>query len=80
MMYVELVYDQRNVSGLPNAATMIEAELAKRIHRVFPDAEIKVKARQANAVNSNASKQDKASINRIIEEMFAEADEWLVVE
>ncbi|ANE76137.1 DinI family protein [Dickeya solani] len=79
-MYVELVYDKRNVSGLPNAAEQIKNELAKRINRVFPDAEIKVKPMQANAINSNASKQDKSTINRIIEEMFNEADEWLTPE
>ncbi|ATO31739.1 DNA damage-inducible protein I [Dickeya dianthicola] len=79
-MYVELVYDKRNVSGLPNAAEQIKNELAKRIHRVFPDAEIKVKPMQANAIHSNAGKQDKSTINRIIEEMFNEADEWLTPE
>ncbi|GAB7260883.1 hypothetical protein DZS_30580 [Dickeya ananatis] len=47
---------------------------------MFPDAEIKVKPMQANAINSNASKQDKSTINRIIEDMFNEADEWLVQE
>ncbi|ACS87008.1 MULTISPECIES: DinI family protein [Musicola] len=77
-MYVELVYDRRNVSGLPNAEALIRAELTKRIQRTFPDAEVKVKPMQTNAINSNASKQDKSAINRIIEEMFNEADEWLV--
>ncbi|GAB7194327.1 hypothetical protein OS31_42990 [Dickeya oryzae] len=47
---------------------------------MFPDAEIKIKPMQANAINSNASKQDKSTINRIIEDMFNEADEWLVQE
>ncbi|AUH02113.1 DinI family protein [Prodigiosinella confusarubida] len=79
-MYVELVYDKRNVNGLQNAAVLIEAELTKRIHRVFPDAEIKVKPMQANTINSDATRQEKSTINRIIEEMFEEADEWLTME
>ncbi|WJV63280.1 DinI family protein [Pectobacteriaceae bacterium CE70] len=79
-MYVELVYDKRNVNGLQNAAALIEAELTKRIHRVFPDAEIKVKPMQANTINSDATRQEKSTINRIIEEMFEEADEWLTME
>ncbi|MBS0970212.1 DinI family protein [Chimaeribacter arupi] len=76
-MRVELIYDKRNVAGLPNAHAMITAELTKRVHRVFPDAEIKVKAMQANGLNSDANKQDKSVLNRLVEEMFDDADEWL---
>lgn len=79
-MFVELVYDKRNVAGLNNAHGMIEKELIKRVHRSFPDAEVRAKAMQANAINSDASKSDKAIINRIIEEMFNDADEWLVAD
>ncbi|KAA8995243.1 DinI family protein [Affinibrenneria salicis] len=79
-MYVELIYDKRNVSGLPDAAGIIHAELAKRVQRVFPDAEVKVKAMQANALNSDASKSDKAILNRLVEEMFNDADEWMVAD
>ncbi|MCW2477620.1 DinI family protein [Candidatus Symbiopectobacterium sp. NZEC135] len=79
-MFIELVYDKRNVTGLSNAHALIEKELAKRIHRIFPDADVRTKAMQANAINSDASKSDKAIINRLIEEMFNDADEWLVAE
>ncbi|MCW2475727.1 MULTISPECIES: DinI family protein [unclassified Symbiopectobacterium] len=79
-MFVELVYDKRNVAGLNNAHTLIEKELIKRVHRAFPDAEVRAKAMQANAINSDASKSDKAVINRLIEEMFNDADEWLVAD
>ncbi|MCW2483565.1 DinI family protein, partial [Candidatus Symbiopectobacterium sp. NZEC135] len=47
-MFVELVYDKRNVAGLNNAHTLIEKELIKRVHRAFPDAEVRAKAMQAN--------------------------------
>ena len=42
-MFVELVYDKRNVAGLPGAKTIILNELTKRVHRIFPDAEVRVK-------------------------------------
>ncbi|HHQ5868394.1 TPA: DinI-like family protein, partial [Enterobacter hormaechei subsp. hoffmannii] len=47
-MYVELVYDKRNVEGLEGARDIILAELTKRVHQIFPDAEVKVKPMQAN--------------------------------
>ncbi|CNE87346.1 DinI-like family protein [Yersinia mollaretii] len=79
-MRVELIYDKRNVAGLTNAGEMIKAELTKRVHRVFPGADVKVKAMQANGINTDANKQEKSVLNRLVEEMFDEADEWLVTE
>lgn len=77
-MFVELVYDKRNVEGLEGAREIILAELTKRVHQIFPDAEVKVKPMQANAVNSNCTKTEKEKLNRLIEEMFEEVDMWLV--
>ncbi|RLM21107.1 virulence protein MsgA [Brenneria alni] len=77
-MFVELVYDKRNVAGLSNAHVMIETEFVKRVHRVFPDADVRAKAMQANTINTDASKSDKAILNRLVEEMFNDADEWLI--
>ncbi|WP_410528913.1 DinI family protein [Serratia sp. AXJ-M] len=79
-MFVELVFDKRNVNGLPDAAEMIKAELTKRVHRIFPDADVKVKPMQANGLNSDANKSDREKLNRMLEEMFEEADEWLVTD
>ncbi len=76
-MFVELVYDKRNVDGLVGAREIILAELTKRVHQIFPDAEVKVKPMQANALNSNASKSDREKLNRMLEEMFDESDMWL---
>ncbi|CAI2408109.1 DNA-damage-inducible protein I [Serratia liquefaciens] len=79
-MFVELVFDQRNVNGLPDAAEIIKAELTKRVHRIFPDAVVRVKPMQANGLNSDANKSDREKLNRMLEEMFEEADEWLVTD
>lgn len=55
-MFVELIFDQRNVEGLPDAAEIIKTELTRRVHRVFPDAEVKVKPMQTSGLNSDAKK------------------------
>ena len=70
-MFVELVYDKRNVEGLAGARDIIHAELTNRVHRIFPDAEVKVKPMQANGLNSDASKSDREKLNRMLEEMVA---------
>ncbi|MCS4603342.1 DinI family protein [Enterobacter kobei] len=79
-MLVELVYDKRNVDGLTGAREIILTELTKRVHQIFPDAEVRVKPMQANALNSDASKSDREKLNRMLEEMFDEADMWLTSE
>ncbi|WKX27766.1 DinI family protein [Tatumella ptyseos] len=79
-MYVELVYDKRNVAGLDNAVDIILQELTQRVRRLFPDAEVRVKPMQMNSLNSDASKSDREKLNRMLEEMFEEADMWLVAE
>ena len=79
-MLVELVYDKRNVDGLQGAREIILTELTKRVHQIFPDAEVKVKPMQTNGVNSDSSKIDREKLNRMLEEMFNEAVMWLVSE
>jgi hypothetical protein len=79
-MFIELVYDKRNVAKLAGAREIILDELTRRVHRIFPDAEVKVKPMQANGLNSDASKSDREKLNRMLEEMFDEADMWLVAE
>lgn len=70
VMFVELVYDKRNVEGLEGAQEIILAELTKRVHTVFPASSVRVKPMQANAVNSNCTKTEKEKLNRLIEEMW----------
>ncbi|MDZ7278088.1 DinI-like family protein [Pantoea eucrina] len=79
-MFVELIYDKRNVAGLPGARDMILEELEKRVHRVFPDVEVRVKPMERNALETDMSKNDKATVARLVEEMFDEADMWLVAD
>jgi len=79
-MFVELVYDKRNVEDLPGAKDIILAELTKRVHRIFPGANVRVKPMQANALNSDCSKTEKERLNRMLEEMFEEADMWMVAD
>ncbi|HCR3328082.1 DinI family protein [Citrobacter portucalensis] len=78
-MFVELVYDKRNFDGLPGAKDIILGELSKRVHRIFPDADVRVKPMMTlPALNTDASKYEKEQICRTVQEMFEEADMWLV--
>ncbi|EDT9164496.1 DinI family protein [Salmonella enterica subsp. salamae] len=79
-MFVELVYDKRNVEDLPGAREIILNELTKRVHQLFPAAQVKVKPMQTNALNSDCTKTEKERLNRMLEEMFEEADMWLVAD
>lgn len=65
-MFVELVYDKRNVEGLEVASEIILAELTKQVHQIFPDAEVRVKPMQANCLNSDANKSDHEKLNRCL--------------
>ncbi|ENF8201550.1 DinI-like family protein, partial [Salmonella enterica] len=53
-MFVELIYDKRNVEGLPGARSIILNELTRRVQRIFPDADVRVKPMQANSLHSDA--------------------------
>ncbi|HEC5313576.1 TPA: DinI family protein [Citrobacter freundii] len=78
-MFVELVYDKRNVEGLTGAREIILNELTKRVHRIFLDADVRVKPMMTlPAINTDASKHEKEQISRTVQEMFEEADMWLV--
>lgn len=63
-MFVELVYDKRNVEGLEGASEIILAELTKQVHQIFPNAEVRVKPMQANCLNSDTNKSDRENLNR----------------
>ncbi|EAT1708575.1 DinI-like family protein [Salmonella enterica] len=65
-MFVELVYDKRNVEGLEGASEIILAELTKQVHQIFPDAEVRVKPMQANCLNSDTNKSDHEKLNRCL--------------
>ncbi|GAL44378.1 MULTISPECIES: DinI-like family protein [Citrobacter] len=78
-MFVELIYDKRNFDGLLGAKEIILGELRKRVHQIFPDADVRVKPMLTlPAINTDASKHEKEQISRTVQEMFEEADMWLV--
>ncbi|KAB8306857.1 DinI family protein [Rouxiella chamberiensis] len=80
-MFVEMIYDKRNFTGVPNANALILAELTKRVHGTFPDAEVKVKPMVTNSsINTDANKAQKAVLSGIVEEMFEDAGNWLAVD
>nr|WP_226795384.1 DinI family protein [Citrobacter freundii] len=64
---------------MPGAKDIILGELTRRVHRIFPDADVRVKPMMTlPAINTDASKHEKEQINRTVQEMFEEADMWLV--
>lgn len=80
-MFVELIYDKRNFAGLPGTREAILNELTKRMQRIFPEAEVRVKPMMTlPAINTDASKHEKELISRTVQEMFEEADMWLTEE
>ncbi len=80
-MFVELIYDKRNMAGVPNANALILAELTKRVHGTFPDTDVKVKLMVTlSGINTDASKAQRAVLAGIVEEMFDDAGNWLGVE
>lgn len=69
-MFVELVNAKRNFYGLPRAKDNIQGELSKRVHRIFPDGEVRVKPIMTMpATNTDASKYEKEQISRVVQEM-----------
>ncbi|MDS0450295.1 DinI-like family protein [Klebsiella pneumoniae] len=78
-MFVELIYDKRNFEGLTGVKETITVELTKRIHRFFPDADVRVKPMMTlPAINTDASKHEKEQISRVVQEMFEETDMWMM--
>lgn len=80
-MFVEFIYDKRYFAELPETNDRILAELEKRIHNIFPDAEVRVKPMAGNSsINTDANKAQKGKISEVMQEMFDDASMWLVDE
>lgn len=74
-MFVELVYGKRNFDRLPGAKDIILGELTKRVHRIFPGADVRVKPMMTlPAINTDANKHENEQISRTVQEMFEETD------
>lgn len=78
VMFIELVYDKENVEGWAGARKLILPELTKRVCQILPDADAKVKIVQTNGLKSDISKCDQGKLNCMLEDMFEEANMWLV--
>lgn len=63
-MFVELIYDKRNMDGVPNANALILAEL-----------KVKPMVTLSN-INTDTSKAQKTVLAGIVEEMFEDAGNW----
>ncbi|MDR3431573.1 MAG: DinI-like family protein [Rouxiella aceris] len=80
-MFVEQIYDKRNMSAVPDAKGLVLPELTKRVHRTFPDADVRVKPMVSlSSIITDASKAQKAIQAVIVDEMFDDAGEWLDVD
>jgi hypothetical protein len=78
-MFVELIYDKRNFEGLPGAREKILRELTRRVNHIFPEADVRVKPMMTlPGINTDASKHEKEQISRAVQEMFEEADMWMM--
>ncbi|KGT89291.1 hypothetical protein NG99_19945 [Erwinia typographi] len=72
--HIPPVHEKRNIEGLSNAKEVILSELDKRVKRVFPHADVRVKPMIGNSsINSDAT----VKLNTVIEEVFNEADMWM---
>lgn len=79
-MFVELVYDKRNFDGLPGAKDIILGELSKRVHRIFPDADVRVKPMMTlPKINTDASKHEKDRLVTLLRRCLKrQSSGWLI--
>ena len=79
-MRVEIKIDGRNEKSLPrDGLHQIAQELKKRLNKKYVGAETSTRfATATDIVITGASKEASKVIRKMVEEMFEEADEWLV--
>lgn len=67
--------------AFPGRKRRLQLNYRSGIHRIFPDADVRVKPMMTlPAINTDASKHEKEQISRAVQEMFEEADMWMVEE
>ena len=81
-MRVEIKIDRRNEKSLPSdGLEQIDRELIKRLNKKYHSTETSTRfATATDIVITGASKDASKVIRKMVEEMFEEADEWLVCE
>ena len=76
-MLIEMIL---NTALLPkNGLTLIQQEMERRVWQRYPDARIRMRKGTNNHLDIYAPKNDKEAANKLIEEMFNDAEEWLYV-
>lgn len=80
-MHVILSIDTNNPTFPKNGLLIVQAELAKRISRNYPQAKVTVKSSSTNGFKFDDVKEAQQKIIKtLVEEMFDEADQWLVTD
>ena len=81
-MRVEIKIDRRNEKSLPpDGLQQIAQELKKRLNKKYVSVETSTRfATATDIVITGASKEAAKVIRKMVEEMFEEADEWIVCE
>ncbi|ECG7233877.1 DinI-like family protein [Salmonella enterica] len=59
-------YGESQANDLSSEYSPLVIGLTKRVHQIFPDAEVRVKPMQANCLNSDANKSDHEKLNRCL--------------
>ncbi|AMH18701.1 DinI family protein [Hafnia paralvei] len=79
-MRVEIKIDRRNEKSLPSdGLVQIDRELKKRLNKKYHGTETFTRfATATDIVITGGSKEASKVIRKMVEEMFEEADEWLV--
>lgn len=79
-MRVEIKIDIRNEKSLPSdGLEQIDRELKKRLNKKYHGTETSTRfATATDIVITGGSKEASKVIRKMVEEMFEEADEWLV--
>ncbi|MEJ6062738.1 DinI-like family protein [Aliivibrio salmonicida] len=76
-MRIEMIL---NSAFLPrNGTALIQQEMERRVWQRYPDARIRLRKGTSNHLEIYAPKNDKEAANKLIEEMFNDAEEWLYV-
>ena len=77
IMRIEMIL---NSALLPkNGTALIQQEMERRVWQRYPDARIRLRKGTNNHLDIYAPKNDKEAANKLIEEMFNDAEEWLYV-
>lgn len=76
LMRVEMIANKKLLPK--NGLSLITVELEKRLTPLFPHVKVRVRSGENNQLDIYAKKEQKKIVHDLIEEMFNDADEWLL--